>query len=274
MKYLPLIAILRGITTNKVLDIADILINNGFNIIEVPLNSPNPLKSIQLLVNKYTDKALIGAGTVLNVKEVKDVFDTGAKLIVSPNTNEDVIKETKKFKMVSIPGCFTASEALSALNSGADALKFFPASSLGPETFNAISQILPKNTKCFAVGGINSSNMKEWIDFNISGFGIGTNIYNPKMSLNEIKNRVEDFKKLINLNLASIELISKCLNLELKNRVLKINSRNNNLRSEITDTKRSIEKNKKYIIFLALGPGAKGLFMGAKHRFLSGRRCG
>ena len=150
MKYLPLIAILRGITTNKVLDIADILIDNGFNIIEVPLNSPNPLKSIQLLVNKYTDKALIGAGTVLNVKEVKDVFDTGAKLIVSPNTNDDVIKETKKFKMVSIPGCFTASEALLALNSGADALKFFPASSLGPKTFNAISQILPKNTKCFA----------------------------------------------------------------------------------------------------------------------------
>ena len=88
MKYLPLIAILRGITTDKVLDIADILIDNGFNIIEVPLNSPNPLKSIQLLVKKYTGKALIGAGTVLNVEEVKDVFDTGAKLIVSPNTNE------------------------------------------------------------------------------------------------------------------------------------------------------------------------------------------
>ena len=196
MKYLPLIAILRGITTDKVLDIADILIDNGFNMIEVPLNSIDPLKSIQLLVDKYTDKALIGAGTVLNVKEVQNVFDTGAKLIVSPNTNHDVIKETKKLKMVSIPGCFTASEALSAINSGADALKFFPASSLGSKTFNAINQVLPKNTKSFAVGGINSSNMKEWIDFNISGFGIGSNIYNPKMSLYEIKNRVEDFTKM------------------------------------------------------------------------------
>ena len=196
MKYLPLIAILRGITTDKVLDIADILIDNGFNMIEVPLNSIDPLKSIQLLVDKYTDKALIGAGTVLNVKEVQNVFDTGAKLIVSPNTNHDVIKETKKLKMVSIPGCFTASEALSAINSGADALKFFPASSLGSKTFNAINQVLPKNTKSFAVGGINSSNMKEWIDFNISGFGIGSNIYNPKMSLYEIKNRVEDFTKI------------------------------------------------------------------------------
>ena len=196
MKYLPLIAILRGITTNKVLDIADILIDNGFNIIEVPLNSPNPLKSIELLVNKYTDKALIGAGTVLNVKEVKDVFDTGAKLIVSPNTNDDVIKETKKFKMVSIPGCFTVSEALTAIQSGADALKLFPASTLGPNTFNAINQVLPKNTKCFAVGGINSDNMKEWVEYKISGFGIGSNIYNPKMSLYEIKNRVEDFTKM------------------------------------------------------------------------------
>ena len=83
-----------------------------------------------------------------------------------------------------------------AAKSGADALKFFPASSIGPKTFNAINEILPKNTKCFAVGGINSSNMKEWIDFNISGFGIGTNIYNPKMSLYEIKNRVEDFAKM------------------------------------------------------------------------------
>ena len=196
MKYLPLIAILRGITTDKVLDIADILIDNGFNMIEVPLNSIDPLKSIQLLVDKYTNKALIGAGTVLNVKEVQNVFDIGAKLIVSPNTNHDVIKETKKLKMVSIPGCFTASEALSAINSGADALKFFPASSLGSKTFNAINQVLPKNTKSFAVGGINSSNMKEWIDFNISGFGIGSNIYNPKMSLYEIKNRVEDFTKM------------------------------------------------------------------------------
>ena len=196
MKYLPLIAILRGITTDKVLDIADILIDNGFNIIEIPMNSPNPLKSIQLLVDKYSKKALIGAGTVLNLKEVQHVFNTGAKLIVSPNTNHDVIKETKKLKMVSIPGCFTPSEALSALNSGADALKFFPASSLGTNTFNAINQILPKNTKCFAVGGINSSNMKEWVDTNISGFGIGSNIYNPKMNIYEIKNKVEDFIKM------------------------------------------------------------------------------
>tara|TARA_B100001057_G_C22402993_1_gene776678 strand:+ start:46 stop:678 length:633 start_codon:yes stop_codon:yes gene_type:complete len=196
MKYLPLIAILRGITPDKILDVAEILIDNGINIIEVPLNSPNPLKSIQLLVDKYSNKALLGAGTVLKISEVRDVFNTGAKLIVSPNTDYNVIQKTKKLKMVSIPGCFTASEAITALNSGADALKLFPASSIGPNTFYAINQILPKNIKCFAVGGINSSNMKEWADFKITGFGIGSNIYNPNMSLYEIKNTVEDFIKI------------------------------------------------------------------------------
>ena len=95
-----------------------------------------------------------------------------------------------------MPGCFTVSEALSALKFGADALKLFPASTLGPNTFNAINQVLPKDTKCFAVGGINSDNMKEWVDFKITGFGIGSNIYNPKMSLYEIKNKVEDFMKI------------------------------------------------------------------------------
>ena len=98
--------------------------------------------------------------------------------------------------MVSIPGCFTVSEALTAIKSGADALKLFPASAIGPNTFNAINQVLPKKTKCFAVGGINSNNMKEWVDFKITGFGIGSNIYNPKMSLYEFKNKVEDFMKI------------------------------------------------------------------------------
>ena len=196
MKYSPLIAILRGITPDKILDVAEILIDNGINIIEVPLNSPNPLKSIQLLVDKYSDNALLGAGTVLKISEVHDVYNIGAKLIVSPNTDYDVIQKTKKLKMVSMPGCFTISEALTGLNAGADALKLFPASTIGPNTFNAINQVLPKNTKCFAVGGINSDNMKEWVEYKITGFGIGSNIYNPKMSLYEIKNKVEDFMKI------------------------------------------------------------------------------
>ena len=196
MKYSPLIAILRGVTPDKILNVAEILIENGINIIEVPLNSPNPIKSIQLLVDKYSDKALLGAGTVLKTSEVNNVFNTGAKLIVSPNTDYQVIQETKKLKMVSMPGCFTVSEALSALKFGADALKLFPASTLGPNTFNAINQVLPKDTKCFAVGGINSDNMKEWVDVKITGFGIGSNIYNSKMSLYEIKNKVEDFMKI------------------------------------------------------------------------------
>ena len=197
MKYSPLIAILRGVTPDKVLDIAEILIDNGINIIEVPLNSPSPLKSIELLVEKFSDKALLGAGTVLKASEVYDLFNIGAQLIVSPNTNHEVIQETKRLKMISIPGCFTSSEALEGLANGADALKLFPASSLGPNTFNAINQILPKKTKCFAVGGINHDNMKQWIDFKITGFGIGSNIYNPKMTILEIKNKVKKLNNFV-----------------------------------------------------------------------------
>ena len=197
MKYSPLIAILRGVTPDKVLDIAEILIDNGINIIEVPLNSPSPLKSIELLVEKFSDKALLGAGTVLKASEVYDLFNIGAQLIVSPNTNHEVIQETKRLKMISIPGCFTSSEALEGLANGADALKLFPASSLGPNTFNAINQILPKKTKCFAVGGINHDNIKQWIDVKITGFGIGSNIYNPKMTILEIKNKVKKLNNFV-----------------------------------------------------------------------------
>ena len=204
MKYSPLIAILRGVTPDKVLDIAEILIDNGINIIEVPLNSPSPLKSIELLVEKFSDKALLGAGTVLKASEVYDLFNIGAQLIVSPNTNHEVIQETKRLKMISIPGCFTSSEALEGLANGADALKLFPASSLGPNTFNAINQILPKKTKCFAVGGINHDNMKQWIDFKITGFGIGSNIYNPKMTIIEIKNKVKKLNKFVGSQLNQV----------------------------------------------------------------------
>ena len=204
MKYSPLIAILRGVTPDKVLDIAEILIDNGINIIEVPLNSPSPLKSIELLVEKFSDKALLGAGTVLKASEVYDLFNIGAQLIVSPNTNHEVIQETKRLKMISIPGCFTSSEALEGLANGADALKLFPASSMGPNAFNAINQILPKKTKCFAVGGINHDNMKQWIDFKITGFGIGSNIYNPKMTIIEIKNKVKKLNKFVGSQLNQV----------------------------------------------------------------------
>lgn len=196
ISYRPLIAILRGITPKDVCSVAEILIENGFNIIEVPLNSPEALKSIKLLSDNYSELALIGAGTVLDITEVQNAYNVGAKLIVSPNTDKKIIKETKKLNLISIPGCYSATEIILALKSGANAIKLFPAFKLGLDGFKALSQILPLNTLCFAVGGINSQNMNDWITTKISGFGIGSSLYNPGDSKKVFKDKIEKFSNI------------------------------------------------------------------------------
>ena len=196
ISYRPLIAILRGITPKDVCSVAEILIENGFNIIEVPLNSPEALKSIKLLSDNYSELALIGAGTVLDITEVQNAYNVGAKLIVSPNTDKKIIKETKKLNLISIPGCYSATEIVLALKSGANAIKLFPAFKLGLDGFKALSQILPLNTLCFAVGGINSQNMNDWITTKISGFGIGSSLYNPGDSKKVFKDKIEKFSNI------------------------------------------------------------------------------
>tara|TARA_B100000941_G_C28270352_1_gene431173 strand:+ start:40 stop:678 length:639 start_codon:yes stop_codon:yes gene_type:complete len=196
ISYRPLIAILRGITPKDVCSVAEILIENGFNIIEVPLNSPEALKSIKLLSDNYSELALIGAGTVLDITEVHNAYNVGAKLIVSPNTDKKIIKETKKLNLISIPGCYSATEIILALKSGANAIKLFPAFKLGLDGFKALSQILPLNTLCFAVGGINSQNMNDWITTKISGFGIGSSLYNPGDSKKVFKDKIEKFSNI------------------------------------------------------------------------------
>ena len=196
ISYRPLIAILRGITPKDVCSVAEILIENGFNIIEVPLNSPEALKSIKLLSDNYSELALIGAGTVLDITEVQNAYNVGATLIVSPNTDKKIIKETKKLNLISIPGCYSATEIILALKSGANAIKLFPAFKLGLDGFKALSQILPLNTLCFAVGGINSQNMNDWITTKISGFGIGSSLYNPGDSKKVFKDKIEKFSNI------------------------------------------------------------------------------
>ena len=196
ISYRPLIAFLRGITPKDVCSVAEILIENGFNIIEVPLNSPEALKSIKLLSDNYSELALIGAGTVLDITEVQNAYNVGAKLIVSPNTDKKIIKETKKLNLISIPGCYSATEIILALKSGANAIKLFPAFKLGLDGFKALSQILPLNTLCFAVGGINSQNMNDWITTKISGFGIGSSLYNPGDSKKVFKDKIEKFSNI------------------------------------------------------------------------------
>ncbi len=186
MKTLPLIAILRGITPAEALPVAETLLEVGIVMMEVPLNSPDACASIQLLAKNYANKALIGAGTVLSATEVSAVHQAGAQLVVSPNTNPAVIAATKRLNMVSMPGSLTPSELLTALATGADAAKLFPAELLPPAAVKAVRAVLPAQFPLCAVGGINSANMKEYVRHGTNGFGIGSALYKPGKSLAEL----------------------------------------------------------------------------------------
>lgn len=181
-----LIAILRGITPAESLLIAEVLIAKGISRIEVPLNSPQPLKSISMMQAEFGDSALFGAGTVLTVDQVKAVADTGARLVVSPNCDADVISATKAAGMLSFPGVLTPTECFTALRFGADGLKFFPALVLGVEGVAAIRAVLPEGTKTYAVGGAEPANFQQWLAAGITGFGIGSALYKPGRPASEV----------------------------------------------------------------------------------------
>ena len=187
MKDLPLVAILRGITPGEVTSVAEMLTGAGIVMIEVPLNSPDAFTSIQKLADYYKNKALVGAGTVLSADEVMAVREAGARLVVSPNMNAAVIAETKRLDMVSIPGCLTPTEIFSAMATGADAVKLFPAELVTPAAVKAIRAVLPSQFPLFAVGGIHGGNMKEYMQQGITGFGIGSALYKPGKPLAEIE---------------------------------------------------------------------------------------
>jgi len=186
MQERELIAILRGITLSEADAVVAQLIEAGFTKIEIPLNSPEPLKTIAHLQRKFGEQSMFGAGTVLNVDEVKAVADTGAKLIVSPNTNLEVIRTTKTLGLHSYPGVMTPSECFSALEAGADGLKFFPASVVGPGGLAAMLAVLPEGVKTYAVGGASASNFAEWMAAGATGFGLGSALYKPGRSAEDV----------------------------------------------------------------------------------------
>jgi 2-dehydro-3-deoxyphosphogalactonate aldolase len=186
---LPLVAVLRGISPAEVVPVSNVLIEAGFRVLEVPLNSPDPMQSIRSLAERCGDTMLSGAGTVIDVADVPRVKAAGGRLIVMPHADVAVIREAKRLGMLCVPGVATATEAFAALAAGADALKLFPAEALGPAALKAWRAVLPKGTIVFAVGGIkpDAAMMRGWRAAGANGFGTGANLYQPGASMETVR---------------------------------------------------------------------------------------
>ena len=175
----PLVAILRGIRPDEAEAIAATLADAGLAIIEVPLNSPDPMASIALLSAKFGDNVLIGAGTVMTEAQVAEIAAAGGKLIVTPHADPIVVRAAKRLGLLAVPGFFTPAEAFALLAAGADALKLFPAEGASPAMLRAMRAVLPTATMVLPVGGIDATNMDAWREAGAAGFGIGSSIYKP-----------------------------------------------------------------------------------------------
>jgi len=189
----PLIAILRGVRPDEVVAIGEELVAAGFTLIEVPMNSPDPLDSVARLVAALGDRAMIGAGTVLTVDQVAAMRDAGGRMVISPNTNLDVIRASAAAGLVSLPGIATPSEALAALDAGATALKLFPAEAASPTILKAMRAIMPSDLRVLPVGGIVPEGMSPWRQAGAAGFGLGSALYKPGMTAAEVGIRARAF---------------------------------------------------------------------------------
>lgn len=175
----PLVAIIRGVTPDEAEAIAGALYDGGIRIIEVPLNSPQPLESIRIIAERFGDRTLVGAGTVLDPEEVLKVRDAMGRIIVSPNTNTAVIEAAVAAGMVSSPGYFTPSEALAAIRAGAHSIKLFPAEAASRKVVKSQKAVLPKDVPLIVVGGVTPDAIPGWLEGGADGFGLGGGLYQP-----------------------------------------------------------------------------------------------
>jgi 2-dehydro-3-deoxyphosphogalactonate aldolase len=194
----PLVAILRGVTPDEADSIAAVIVEAGFGAIEVPLNSPDPFASIELIARLFGDRVLVGAGTVLEPSQVDEVAAAGARLVVAPNADAAVIGHAAKLGLVAVPGVATMTEAFAALKAGAAGLKLFPGEALGPDVVKAWRAVLPKETQLYPVGGVTPERMAPYRRAGASGFGIGSALYKPGASVDEVRRSAAMFVKAWN----------------------------------------------------------------------------
>lgn len=189
----PLIAIIRGVTPDDAEAIGAAIREAGIRIIEVPLNSPAPLQSIEKLAKRFGEDMLVGAGTVFTPANVEDVRAAGGRLIVSPHSNPAVVRATVEAGMVSCPGYFTPTEAFAALDAGATALKLFPAEAASPDVLKAQLAVIPRDVPMIVVGGVKPDNMRRWTDAGAAGFGLGGGLYQPGQSAHDTLTKAQAY---------------------------------------------------------------------------------
>ena len=190
---LPLVAILRGLQPDRARDVGMALVDAGFRMIEVPLNSPDPFRSIEILAKSLPGGVLVGAGTVMEPDDVNGVRDVGGRLIVMPHGDLKVVRRAKELGLACTPGVATPTEAFAALRAGADAIKIFPAEAMPPIIVKAWRAVLPKHVIVLPVGGIRPDTMKDYVAAGANGFGLGSALFTPAMSAPEIGRNARDF---------------------------------------------------------------------------------
>lgn len=185
-RHCPLVAILRGLHPDEAVAVGTALVDAGMTVIEVPLNSPEPLRSIAALADALAGRAIVGAGTVMSADDVREVSAAGGRLIVTPHADSAVIRAAKAAELTCVPGVATPTEAFAALAAGADALKLFPAEAIPPKVVKALLAVLPAGTRLLPVGGIAPETMAGYVEAGAAGFGLGSGLYKPGMTPQEV----------------------------------------------------------------------------------------